>query len=200
MKIRIFNGKMGKLEEVLRRRYPDLNLEYNRIAGILSEAAKMGTYKIEDSEDVLFFEGERLLLPKSFYQEQSWDDRKIMENREYVMPECIRNLISRAERAGEWNPEYAVRKYLEEIEEEKMREFLKFFVRLKEGLEEYSDEKSNVVSGELITLIGRKMGLEPEEVDRIRGEFKKGGIISPCSSTIRGGCLEFEINPSLLEK
>lgn len=107
-------------------------------------------------------------------------------------------MIKRAEEKGEWNPEYAVDKYLEEISEENKDFFLNFFKKMKKCIESQSESKKNTISGDLILLIAEELGIGKEKADRIRDEFKKAGIISPCSNRVKEGCLSFEINPSLL--
>ncbi len=191
---------MESLLQVLRERFSKTSLDLEKISKILLKAVEEGRYKLEDEEYVLFFEGEKLLLPKTFYQSQSWDDRKLTLDSEFVMPETIKHLIVRAEKEREWNPEFAVEEYLEEIEEKNKDLFLKFFEEMKNEIGDYSEGKKNSISGNLIMKIAEEVGIDKEKADRIRGEFKKGGIISPCSNRIKDGCLSFEINPSLLEK
>lgn len=191
---------MSELKQVLQKRFPDADLDFERLSNILVEAAEKGRVRLDNEEDILFFEGERLLLPKKFYRSQSWADRRLTPGSEFVMPETIQHLIKRAEKEKEWNPEFAVKKYLNEIEEENKSLFLKFFKKIKEGIENHSESKKITISGDLFMLIAEELGIEKEKADRIRGEFKKGGIISPCSNRVKGGCLSFEINPSLLKK
>ncbi|KXA88725.1 hypothetical protein AKJ62_04590 [candidate division MSBL1 archaeon SCGC-AAA259D14] len=188
------------MKEVLKDRFPRNNWNFKKLSKILLEAAERGKYRLDDEEDILFFEGERLLLPKNFYQSRSWDDRLLTSGSDFLMPETIRYLVKRAEEEGEWNPEYAVERYLDEIGEENKTLFLEFFKKMKKGIESCSEYKKNTISGDLIVTIAEELGMGKEKADVIRGEFKKGGIISPCSSRVKGGCLSFEINPSLLKK
>lgn len=71
----------------MQKKFSGISLDFERISEILLEAAQKGGYRLDDEEDILFFEGERLLLPKNSYQSQSWEDRLLTPDSEFVMPE-----------------------------------------------------------------------------------------------------------------
>jgi len=104
------------------------------------------------------------------------------------VPHVIRNLVRNAEKKGRWSPEYAIRKYLEDIggpEADKILEFFKL-IRKNAG--------GGKVTPDLIEEASEKTGLK-SNIGRVIAELKGGGIISPY---LRDPLhLQYEINPSL---
>lgn len=120
--------QLSRLKEALRRRYP--GEEVDVLAEMLNLAAEKGGVAYEevrcDDEAkqglLLLAYKERLLLPTGTANASTslaWEDAtlKAKPGETYGMPNVIRNLILHAKEEGEWSPEAAVKRYLEEIAE-----------------------------------------------------------------------------------
>ena len=188
-----------KLEKALKRSFPGQSVE--SLAEILSFAAEkegIDYEEIEMQEDMkvdtlLVLQKERLLLPLQTSKTLAWEDGMLTfkPGERYEMPHVIRHLIRNAEKTGEWNPDCAIRKYLEEIEETEAEKIIAFFKRVKE------DAKWNKVTPKLLEDASENLNLK-SEVGKVIAELKGGGVISPClRNPLR---FQYEINPSLTKQ
>jgi len=189
--------KYKNLVSALRGRFP--NDWVDALAKILSSGAEKGSIKYEEinlDEDIdillLLFKN-RMIIPSQTSRSLAWEDRIILlkPGEKYIIPPVIRNLIQYAKITGEWKPELAVAKYLNDIGEEDVERVLEFFRRIREqadGIRVYMD---------LLLREAEKLGLE-QELGRIIAEFKGGGILSP--SLRNPSRFHYEINPSLLDR
>lgn len=152
-------------------------------------------------EDLLLAFNERLLLPvKTSYASQSlaWEDRilTLKMGEVYEMPNVIRYLIRRVEETGKWEPEYAIKRYLEDIGEKNMDEILEVFRRVKKNiLSSELPHQIGKVSASLLKELSSELGLD---VGKTIVELKGGGIISPFIHNLRRELL-YEVNPSLFK-
>ncbi len=181
--------------EVLRERFPGLDAP--SLAKVLLLAAERGKVSYEEAvgdELLLFAEEERLLLPVRTSRGLAWEDRVLVlaSGEEYEMPTVVRHLVLRAAEAGDWDPEYAVRRYLEEIGEAEVERVLDLLHRvLEEG------RRTGRVSAEQLRRYAEEVGLS-SSLSRLIAELKGGGVISPClRASLPSGPLQYEINPSL---
>jgi len=188
-----------RLEEALRRRFPREDIK--TLSEVLSFAAKKRKIRYEEitvREDekldiLLFLEKERLLLPSKTSKSLAWEDRELTPKlgEEYEMPNVIIHLIKKAEETGEWNPNYAVKRYMEDIGEPEAEKILELLNRVKEKAE------GKEITPEILEEVSGKLGLR-SKLGRIIAELKGGGIISPCLRRfIQRRSVLYEINPSL---
>jgi len=186
----------GELEEVLKERFPRENVKV--IARVLAFAADKGSIRYEEIEleddikvDLLFLlVKERLLLPVRTSRTLAWEDRLLIfkSGEKYEMPHVIRNLVRNTEKNGKWSPDYAIKKYLEDIEESESDKILEFFKLIRKNA------GGGKVTPDLIDEASEKTGLK-SNIGRVIAELKGGGIISPC---LRDPLhFQYEINPSL---
>jgi len=190
---------IGNLEEAFKERFPGEDVE--PIAEILSIAAEKGSVvydELDMREDVkddllLLLEKERLLIPVRTSRALAWEDRVILFRRGEVfeMPNVIGHLMRYVEKTGEWDPDHAVRRYLEEIGEKAPEEILSLFNRVKGDARDYR------ITPEAILRASEELNLTAE-MGRIIAELKGGGIISPCLRD--PSRLLYEINQSLVIK
>lgn len=190
--------KMKKnLEEALKRIFTGENMK--SLAEILSLAAEKGKIRYEEIEMreamkvdlLLLLEKERILIPVQTSKTIAWEDRVLIfkPGEMYEMPRVIRHLIKNAEETGEWDPAYAVKRYLEEIGEEKPEIIIALFEKVKENV------KMNKITPEILLKACEELDLK-SKIGRIIAELKGGGIISPCLRKLSR--LQYEINPSLI--
>ena len=191
------NIKMrGRLKAALRRIFPEEDLD--TIAEILSLAARRGSInyeeiKVDDHAKVdtlLLLYEERLLIPSGTSRSLAWEDRvmELKPGEVYEMPHVIRNLIKRAEETGRWDPNYAVRRYLEDVGENDAERMLELFNNVKDRA------LGRRITPEQLLEAAERLNLE-SKIGKIISELKGGGIISPC---LRNPLkLQYEINPSL---
>ncbi|MEM3766779.1 MAG: hypothetical protein QXU46_07155, partial [Candidatus Bathyarchaeia archaeon] len=119
---------LNRLREVLKRKFP--GEQTSLLAAMLASASEKGiiSYEEVDCDEetkrslLLLAYKERLLLPVKTSKNLSslaWQDRILnaKPGETYEMPNVIRHLINHAKETGEWKPELAVKKYLEEIAE-----------------------------------------------------------------------------------
>ena len=181
--------------EVLRERFPGLDAP--SLAKVLLLAAERGKVSYEETvgdELLLFAEEERLLLPVRTSRSLAWEDRALIlkPGEEYEMPTVVRHLVLRAAEVGDWDPEYAVGRYLEEIGEAEVERVLDLLYRVLEG-----GRWTGRVSAEQLRRYAEEVGL-PSSLSRLIAELKGGGVISPClRASLPSGPLQYEINPSL---
>jgi len=194
----------GRLEEALKRRYP--NEDVNLLAEILRKAVKKEKISYEEidvqeevKEDLLLFlVGERLLLPNKIWKTLAWDDRVFTpkHGEVYTVPNVVKHLVRKAEETGEWDPEYAVKNYLEEIGEREVDKITKLFRKVKEKVRMGENKLTPEVLKESLNELGFDLNIE-----KVIIEFKGGGIISPhLRDSLRSKQLKYEINPSCLDK
>lgn len=189
---------MGELEDLrgaLRVPLPGEDLD--RLSRLLSRAAEEGVVEVDDEEEALILEGEKLLIPRKYAGGQGWGSRTLSTG-EFLMPEVVRETVKLAEETGRWDPVGGLERYLRSIDEPDREEFLEVFTEIRENISHLSGRGDDAVRGDDLVAIAESYGLRSEDADRIRQEFKKGGVISPCGSGIREGCLRFRMNPSLL--
>lgn len=197
---------MKKLELILKRKF--LYEESASLAEVLRLAAEKGriTYKEVEAhggsmEDLLLAFNERLLLPvTTSYASQSlaWEDRILIPKKEeiYEMPNVIRYLIRRVEETGKWEPEYAIRMYLEDIGEKEVDKILELFRRIKKNILSLErPPQTGKVSALLLKELSSELGLD---ASKTIVELKGGGIISPSIHNLRRELL-YEVNPSLFK-
>lgn len=195
---------MGNLEQILRKRF--LYEETKPLAKMLLTASRKGRISYEEIkahggsvEDLLLAFNEKMLLPirtSRVSKGLAWEDRiLVLERGEiYEMPSVVRHVIKRAEETGRWEPDYAIQKYLEDIEEPKREEILELFRRIKKkvlGSETLS--KTSKITPELLKEFSNELGLD---INTTIAELKGGGIISPSLRNFRYKLL-YEVNPSL---
>ena len=191
---------MGNLESFLRKSFPDLDAE--SLAKILLLAAERGVIRYEDinlNEDLkrellLFLEEKGFLFPFKTSRSLAWEDRlmTLKPGEKFEMPHVIRHLIKKIEESGDWNPEYAVRKYMEEIGEPHADKISAFFKRVVELSE------MGRITPDVLKEASKEFNLS-SEIGKIISEFKGGGIISPCLRTsIWSGFIQYKVNPLLL--
>jgi hypothetical protein len=185
-----------KLKEVLKKKFPEE--EIGSLAKLLSIAARKGRISYEEIEaqevtedEILLTYHQRMLLPTRTSQVSkslAWEDRILVLKlgEEYEMPFVIQQLIKRIEEIGGWEPEYAIKKYLEGIGELKVEEIIAFLQKVKDK------SKTNKVTPEIMKKYSSEIDLEKTIV-----ELKGGGIISPCLRNAFRYGLRYEINPSL---
>lgn len=107
--------------------------------------------------------------------------------------QAIRHLIRKAKETGEWNPDYAVKKYMEQIGETKVEKIVVLLERIKEKT------KNNKISSKLLKEVSGKLNLQAN-IGKIIVELKGGRIISPClRNSVHPVLLQYEINPSLFK-
>jgi hypothetical protein len=190
---------MGNLEEALKKRFPG---EHARpIAEILSIATEKGSVvydELDMREDVkddllLLLEKERLLIPVRTSRALAWEDRMMIFRRGEVfeMPNVIGHLMRYVEKTREWDPDHAMRRYLEEIGEKAPEEILSLFNKVKKDARDYR------ITPEAILRASEELNLTAE-MGRIIAELKGGGIISPCLRD--PSRLLYEVNPSLVRR
>jgi hypothetical protein len=200
---------LNKLEQALERRFPGEKL--SSLAKLLSTASEKGKITFEGIEaekgakedHLLFLYGERLLIPTRTSQVSrslAWEDRLLITKpREtYEMRNAIRYLIRNAEETGEWKPNYAVRRYLEDIGEIEVEKIVRLFQEVREKV--VSSEilsKTKRITPELLKECSERLGLELN-IDKTIAELKGGGIMSPCLRNFSSYGIRYEMNPSLL--
>lgn len=194
------------LKHVLEQKFPEEE-RIDLFANILSEASHSSSKQIryekikalggtEDDLYLLFME--RLLLPVRTSKSMAWEDRVPLPKpgEKYEMPNVIQYLIKRAEKTGKWEPNYAIKKYLEEIKEPRVKELLKLLQRLKKKiLESKTLSKTNKITVQHLKEFSKNLELD---LNKTIAELKGGGIISPCLHNLKYG-LRYEINQSLLK-
>ena len=201
---------LNRLREVLKKRYP--GEQTSILAAMLALAAEKGKIAYEeiscDDETkrslLLLAYKERLLLPirtgKAFIS-LAWEDRTLTAKpgENYEMPNVIRHLIFHAKEKGEWNPETAIKKYLQEIAEPEADKMLKAFKGITEEVNNTTRQCATAkITPDTIKRVCEKHGLKIN-MNRLIVEFKGGGIISPnITNPSKEGTIIYEINPSLI--
>jgi hypothetical protein len=191
----------GKLERALRKRFPKEKV--GLLAEILSISGRKKEISYEEivvrkevkDELLLFAEGERLLLPNAM-KSLAWDDRflTLRLGEKYKMPNVVEYLVENAGRTGEWDPDYAIERYLREIGENEAGSVMKIFNKVEEKIK--GSKLTPETLKESLNELGLKMNIE-----KVIIELKGGGIISPClRDSERTGHLQYEINPSCLNR
>jgi hypothetical protein len=199
--------QLNRLKEVLERRYPGERVD--ALAEVLALAAEKGKIAYEEIEYddetkrnlLLLAYSERILLPtgtsKAFIS-LAWKDRtlKARPGETYEMPNVIQHLILHAGETGEWSPETAVKKYLQEIGEPEAAKVLKVFKGI---IEEVTASQGTTIkiTPETIKKVCQKHNIKIN-MNRLIVEFKGGGIISPDLTDPKGGTITYEVNPSLI--
>lgn len=186
------------LEEALRKRFKGENEEtLARIVSLAAEKVKIRYEEIEIQEAekvdlLLLLEKERILIPFKTSKTIAWEDRILSFKRGevYEMPNVIRHLIRKAKENGEWDPDYAVKRYLKEIGEEEQEKITVLFNKIKENI------IRNKVTPEILLKASEELNLK-SKIGTIIAELKGGGIISPCLR--KPSHLLYEINPSLIK-
>jgi len=116
----------------------------------------------------------------------------------YEMPSVIRHLINHAKETGEWNPEIAVKKYLEEIAEPEADKMLTIFKEIRQEITSQIKLRTTVkITPYLIKQAAEKHGLKIN-MNKLIVEFKGGGIINPNINNPTKEGITYEINPSLI--
>jgi len=202
--------QLNRLREVLKRRYT--GEQVSLLAEVLALAAEKGKIAYEeikcDDETkrnlLLLTYKERLLLPTGTTNASislAWEDRilKAMPGETYEIPNVIQHLILHAKETGEWNPETAVKKYLQEIREPEADKMLNAFKGLIEEVNSLTSQGTTVkITPETIKKVCQKHNLKIN-INRLIVEFKGGGIISPnITNPPKEGTITYEINPSLI--
>ncbi|MGQ9723581.1 MAG: hypothetical protein ACUVXA_19950 [Candidatus Jordarchaeum sp.] len=203
-------NNLNKLSSALKTRYP--GVEVNSLAALLSLASKNGRIYYEEidcdkeaKEDILLLAyNQRLLIPTRMLSKYSaslaWEDSilTLQAGEVYEMPNVIQNLVAHAEETGEWRPEYAIKKYLEDIREREAENILKLFCKIRS---EISSSKTSFavkkITPQLLRDISQKLQLKTS-IDKIIVELKAGGVISPCLRNFSRDGILYEVNPSLL--
>ena len=190
---------MENLEEALKKRFPEDDVK--PIAEILSIASEKGSITYdemgiqEDRKDdlLLLLDKERLLIPARTSRSLAWEDRMMIfrSGEVFEAPHVIGHLIRYVEETGEWDPDHAVRMYLEEIGEKSPEKILSLFNKVKEN------SVYNRITPEVMLKASDKLNLTTD-LGRIIAELKGGGIISPCLRD--PSRLLYEINPSLVKR
>jgi len=187
--------RTSKLVHVLRERFPEV--EARPFAEALLLAARKGKVSYSEVGEegmILLANAERLLVPVRTYRSLAWEDRvlTLKPGEEYEMPTVVRHMVLRAAEAGRWNPDHAVRRYLDEIGEMDRERVLELFHRVLEG-----SRWTRKISAEQLGDYAREVGLSGV-LSRLTAELKGGGIISPClQASLFSGSLQYEVNPSL---
>jgi len=197
---------MSKLELILRRKF--LHEGAASLAEVLKLAAETGRISYEEveahggsMEDLLLAFNERLLLPvktSRAAQSLAWEDRILTLKRGevYEMPNVIRYLMKRVEETGKWEPEYAIRMYLEDIGEKEVDKILELFRRIRKNiLSSELPHQIGKVSASLLKELSSELGLD---AGKTIVELKGGGIINPFIHNLRRELL-YEVNPSLFK-
>ncbi len=199
---------LSRLERALEKRFPEEKIV--SLARLLSMASEKGKASYEEikaekeaKEDLLLLvSSERLLLPtrtSRVSRTLAWEDRLLITKpgETFEMPNVIGYLIKNAEETEEWNPDCAVRSYLEDIGEPEAEKVVKLFLEVKEKV--VSSEilsKTNKITPELLKESSEKLGLGLE-IDKTIAELKGGGIIRPGLRNFSRYGIRYEINPSL---
>ena len=200
---------LNRLREALKRRYP--GEQTSILAAILASASEKGKISYEeidcDEETkrslLLLAYKERLLLPVKTSEASislAWQDRILVAKpgETYEMPNIIRHLINHAKETGEWNPEAAVKKYLEEIAEPEAEKMLTIFKEISREIINSKQQSSTVkITPDLIKQAAEKHGLKVN-MNKLIVEFKGGGIISPNITNPTKEGLTYEVNPALM--
>ena len=189
---------MENLEEALKKRFPEDDVK--PIAEILSIASEKGSITYDEmgiqedrKDDLLLLDKERLLIPARTSRSLAWEDRMMIfrSGEVFEAPHVIGHLIRYVEETGEWDPDHAVRMYLEEIGEKSPEKILSLFNKVKEN------SVYNRITPEVMLKASDKLNLTTD-LGRIIAELKGGGIISPCLR--EPSRLLYEINPSLVKR
>lgn len=188
---------MENLEEAVKKRFPEEDARaITKILSIAVEKGRVVYDELDMREDVkddllLLLEKERLLIPVRTSRALAWEDRMMIfrSGEVFEMPNVIGHLMRYVEKTGEWNPDHAVRRYLEEIGEKAPEGILSLFKRVKGDARDYR------ITPEAILRASEELNLT-DEMGRIIAELKGGGIISPCLRD--PSRLLYEINPSLV--
>jgi hypothetical protein len=197
--------QLSRLKEALRKRYP--GEEVDVLAEMLNLAAEKGSVAYEevrcDDEAkqglLLLAYKERLLLPTGTANASmslAWEDvtLKAKPGETYEMPNVIRNLILHAKEKGEWSPEAAVKRYLEEIAEPEADIMVNVFKGIVEEVKRAGRGAAAKITPETIKKVCRDRNLKVD-MSKLIVEFKGGGIISPSV----GSPITYEVNPSLID-
>jgi hypothetical protein len=202
--------QLKRLSEVLKRRYP--GEQNNILAEMLALAAEKGKIAYEeikcDDETkrnlLLLTFKERLLLPTGITNASislAWEDRtlKAKPGETHEMPNVIQHLILHAKETGEWSPETAVKKYLQEIAEPEADKMLNAFKGIIEEVNNPTRQCTTVkITPETIKKVCQKHNIKIN-MNKLIVEFKGGGIISPnITNPQKEGTITYEINPSLI--
>ncbi|MGC8998548.1 MAG: hypothetical protein ACP5JW_04015 [Candidatus Bathyarchaeia archaeon] len=113
------------------------------------------------------------------------------------MPNVIRHLINHTRETGEWNPEIAVKKYLEEIAEPEAEKMLAVFKEIRQEIIHSKQPSTFKIKPNLIKLAAEKQGLNVN-MNKLIVELKGGGIISPNITNPTKEGLTYEVNPALI--
>ncbi len=199
---------LNRLREALKRQFP--GEQTTILATTLASASKKGKISYEEidcNEEtkqslLLLAYKERLLLPIKTSEASmslAWQDRILVAKpgEIYEMPNVIRHLINHAKETGEWNPEIAVKKYLEEIAEPEAEKMLTVFKEMRREIINSTQHPTTVrITPNLIKQAAEKHTLKVN-MNKLIVEFKGGGVISPCISNPSKEGITYEINPSL---
>lgn len=199
---------LNRLRGALKRRYPGEQVSI--LAEILALASEKGEISYEeigcDEETkrslLLLAYKERLLLPVKTEPSISlaWQDRILVAKpgETYEMPNVIRCLIKYAKETGEWNPDIAVKNYLEEIVEPEAEKMLTIFREIRREIINSTQQPQTIkVTPDQIRQAAEKQGLKVN-MNRLIVEFKGGGIISPNITNPTKEGLTYEVNPALI--
>jgi hypothetical protein len=200
---------LDKLKSAIEKRFPkEFSKSLAEILYPLAENKIISYDKIqlekEKKDELLFLAyDERLLLPFT-PRTLAWNSRPLTLRAEerYEMPPAIQYLIRHAEKTGEWNPEHAVRSYLEAIGESNVEILLTFFQEMKRQVRSSktlskTKKITPVFLKRCLRNIHAKQLVIKLELGKTIAKLKGGGIISPFLLKIpeKGPC--YEINPSL---
>ncbi|MEM3898780.1 MAG: hypothetical protein QXD34_03115 [Candidatus Bathyarchaeia archaeon] len=200
---------LKRLNEVLGRRFP--GEQTTILAAVLATASKKGRISYEEidcGDDIkrnllLLAYRERLLLPVKTSDASislAWQDRILTAKpgEIYEMPNVIRHLINHAKETGEWNPELAVEKYLEEIAEPDADEMLTVFKEIRREIKSQTAPHATVkITPHLMKQAAEKHKLKVN-MNKLIVEFKGGGIINPHVDNPSKEGITYEVNLSLL--
>ena len=199
---------LNRLREALKRRYPrEQTSILAEILALASERGRISYGEINCDEEtkrslLLLAYKERLLLPVKTSEPSislSWQDRILTAKagETYEMPNVIRHLINHTRETGEWNPEIAVKKYLEEIAEPEAEKMLAVFKEIRQEIIHSKQPSTFKIKPNLIKLAAEKQGLNVN-VNKLIVELKGGGIISPNITNPTKEGLTYEVNPALI--
>lgn len=195
------DADIQRLAKALSRRFPET--EAFVLAKILAIPHDRGTVSYQEielcpeskDELLMLLHQERLLISmrSSSRGGSAWKDRILsLENQErYQMPRVVWHLIERAQETGEWDIRYAEEQCLKEVGERRIREVVEFLRMLKVVSPDHQ------VTPEVMKQVGGELNLILD-IHRVIDEFTRCGIISaPIQASLRSGCAQYEINPSL---
>jgi len=191
---------LDKLRQALEKIFP--GEDTSSLARILLTASSKDKISYEEIismgssvEDLLFAFNERLLIPTRTSDSSrsiAWEDRVLIPRKgeEFEMPNVVRYLVIHAERTGKWDPEYAVRRYFEDMGDPEGDKIVRLFAELR------IRARANRITPEDLKEISNRLKLNLD-VDATIAKLKGAGIISPCLHTFIRHGIRYELNPSL---